>query len=137
MKIDFTSAYFSPRALKALNRLGDILIPANGDFPSFSEYGGLEHIDRMVSYAPVDDIGDLNMALGYLQLMPTFALRHLVKRMTNAADNDGLLGMPLRLLNLAIRGLVFACYYSERPGSNFNGKDPVDVIDFKINRVVD
>ena len=108
MKIDFTSAYFSPRALKALNRLGDILIPANGDFPSFSEYGGLEHIDRMVSYAPVDDIGDLNMALGYLQFMPTFALRQLVKRMTNAADNDGLLGMPLRLLNLAIRGLVFA-----------------------------
>ena len=52
-------------------------------------------------------------------------------------DNNGPLGMPLRLLNLAIRGLVFACYYAERPGSNFHGKDPVEIIDFSINRVVD
>ena len=137
MKIHFESAYFSPRALKALNRLGDIMIPANGDFPSFSQYGGLEHIDKMVSYAPIDDIADLNMALGLLQFMPTFALRQLVKRMSDAEDNDGPLGMPLRLLNLAIRGLVFACYYAERPGSNFQGKDPVDIIGFQVHRVVD
>ncbi len=137
MKTNITSAYFSPRALKALNRLGDIMIPANGEFPSFSQYGGLEHIDKMVSYAPSDDIGDLNTVLGLLQFMPTFALRQLVKRMSDAEDNNGPLGMPLRLLNLAIRGLVFACYYAERPGSNFNGKDPVEIIDFKINRVVD
>jgi hypothetical protein len=137
MKTNLTSAYFSPRALKALNRFGNILIPANGEFPSFSEYGGLEHIDKMVSYAPVDDIGDLNTVLGLLQFMPTFALRQLVQRMTDSPDNDGRLGMPLRLLNLAIRGLVFACYYGERPGSEFQGKDPVEIIDFKINRVVD
>ncbi len=134
---DIRSAYFSRRALKALNRLGDIIIPANGDFPSFSEYGGLEHIDKMVCYAPVDDIGDLNKALGLLQFMPTFVLKSLVKRMSNSADNNGPLGMPLRLLNLAIRGLVFACYYAERPGSEFNGKDPVAIIDFSINRVMD
>ncbi len=137
MKNHFESAYFSPRALKALNRLGDIMIPANGDFPSFSQYGGLEHIDKMVSYAPMDDIGDLNMALGLLQFMPTFALRQLVQRMSDAQDNDTLLGMPLRLLNLAIRGLVFACYYAERPGNNFHGKDPVEIIGFQINRVID
>ena len=63
MKIDFTSAYFSPRALKALNRLGDILVPGDDELPSFSEYGGLQHIDKMVSYAPIDDINDLNMAM--------------------------------------------------------------------------
>ena len=137
MKIDFTSAYFSPRALKALNRLGDILVPGDDELPSFSEYGGLQHIDKMVSYAPIDDINDLNMALGLLQLMPTFVLKYLVKLMTNSPDNNTPLGMPLRLLNLAIRGLVFACYYAERPGPDFRGTDPVDVINFAINRVVD
>ncbi len=135
MNDPFASAYFSPRALKALNRLGDILIPANGEFPSFSQYGGLQHIDKMVSHVPIDDIGDLNKVLGMLQLMPTFVLRQLVKRMTNSADNNGPLGMPLRLLNLAVRGLVFACYYSQRPGSDYRGKDPVAIIDFKVNRV--
>ena len=137
MKIHFDSQYFSPRALKALNRFGDIMIPANGDFPSFSQYGGLEHIDKMVAYAPIDDINDLNMALGILQLMPTFVLKRLVGMMASSPDNDGPLGSPLRLLNLAIRGLVFACYYSERPGTDYAGKDPVEIIGFSVNRVVD
>jgi hypothetical protein len=137
MKINFKSAYFSPRALKALSRLGDILIPGDDELPSFSQYGGLEHIDKMVAYAPIDDINDLNSVLGILQTMPTFALRYLVKLMTNSPDNNTPLGMPLRLLNLAIRGLVFACYYAERPGTDFHGKDPVEVIDYSINRIVD
>ena len=131
------SAYFSPRALRALNRLGDLLIPSNGEFPSFSDYGGLEHIDNIVAYAPIDDINDLNSVLGLLRWMPTFALRYLVRLMAGSADNRGPLGAPLRLLNLAIRGLVFGCYYAERPGSDFRGKDPVDIIGFSINRVLD
>lgn len=137
MKIDFTSAYFSPRALKALNRFGDIMIPGDEELPSFSQYGGLEQIDKMVAYAPIEDINDLNMALGLLQTMPTFALRILVKQMSNSAEMRGPLGTGLRLLNLALRGLIFACYYAERPGKNFNGKDPTEIIGFEVNRVVD
>ena len=131
------SAYFSKSALKALNRLGDILIPANGEFPSFSKYGGLEHIDAMVSYAPMDDIGDLNTVLGIFNLLPTFILRIFIRLMTRSQNMNGPIAPLLRQLNLAIRGLVFACYYAERPGSDFKGKDPIEVIEFSINRVVD
>lgn len=132
-----TSSYLSPRALKTLNRLGDILIPRNGDFPSFSEYGGLEHVDKMVAYAPQDDIADLNMVLTLLASAPGFVLNILVRAMSNAQDSNGPLAGLLRQLNLAIRGIVFACYYAERPGEGFSGKDPVDVIGFSINRVRD
>lgn len=132
-----TSAYLSPKALKTLNRLGDILIPRNGDFPSFSEYGGLEHVDKMVAYAPQDDIADLNMVLTLLAFAPGFVLKVLVRAMTNAQESNGPLAGLLRQLNLAIRGIVFACYYAERPGGQFSGKDPVDVIGFSINRVRD
>jgi len=132
-----TSAYFSKSALKALNKFGDILIPKNGEFPSFSEYGGLEYIDQMVSYAPMDDIGDLNMVLSIFNFLPTFILRFLVGLMAKSQKMGGPLAPLLRQLNLAIRGLIFACYYSERPGSDFNGKDPVEIINFEINRVVD
>ena len=131
------SSYFSKSALKTLNRFGDILIPANGDFPSFSEYGGLEHIDKLVAYAPVDDIGDLNMVLGILNVFPNFVLKILIALMASSQKRRGPLAPLLRQLNLAIRGLLFACYYAERPGENYEGKDPVDVIDFEINRVVD
>jgi len=132
-----TSTYFSKSALKALNKFGDILIPKNGEFPSFSEYGGLECIDQMVSYAPVDDIGDLNMALGIFNFLPNFILRFLVSLMAKSQKMGGPLAPMLRQLNLALRGLIFACYYSERPGSDFSGKDPVEIINFEINRVVD
>jgi hypothetical protein len=131
------SAYFSQSALKALNRLGDILLPANDGFPSFSKYGGLEHIDKMVCYAPIEDISDLNAALGIFNLLPTFLLRFLVRFMARAQNRKGPLATIFRQLNLAIRGLLFACYYAERPGSGFEGKDPAEVINFHINRVGD
>lgn len=131
------SAYLSKPALKALNRFGDIIIPANGEFPSFSEYGGLEHIDKMVSYAPVEDINDLNTVLGIFNLLPTFMLRFIVRLMAGAQHRSGPLATIFRQLNFAIRGLVFACYYAERPGNSFKGKDPAEIIDYHINRVED
>ena len=131
------SSCFSKRALKTLNRIGDIYIPRNGEFPSFSEYGGIEHIDKLAGYAPVDDIGDLNMLLGVLGFMPGFVLRFIVHLCAKSPDSNSPISPLLRQLNLAFRGLIFGCYYAERPGSNYNGKDPVELINFSINRVTD
>ena len=36
-----TSKYLSNSALKAINRIGDLMIHRNGEFPSFSEVGGV------------------------------------------------------------------------------------------------
>lgn len=131
------SAYLSSPALKTLNRLGDIMIPRNGDFPSFSEYGGLEHIDKMVAYAPKDDIKSLNLLLTILAFMPTFVLKWIVNKTTSSINSNGLLDPIFRQLYYAFRGLIYGCYYSERPGKNYKGKHPTDVIEFKLNRVVD
>ncbi len=131
------SAYLSNRALRSLNRFGDIIIPRNGQFPSFSEYGGLEHIDKLIGYAPQDDIADLNTLMTILSFMPTLVFRIIIKMCTNAAEKNGPLSSLLRQLNLAIRGLIFSCYYSERPGRNYNGVHPTELINSSINRVID
>lgn len=131
------SAYLSNLALKSLNRFGDIFIPKNGEFPSFSEYGGLEHIDKMVAYAPQDDIKSLNLLLTILAFMPTFVLKWIVNKTTTAYKSNGPLAPLFRQLYYALRGLIYGCYYSERPGSNYKGKDPVEIINFSINRVID
>lgn len=131
------SAYFSNRALKTFNRLGDILLPKNGEFPSFSEYGGIEHIDKIVAYAPESDISDLNMALGIFYFFPDFILKFIIILCANAANKNGPVAPLLRQLNMGIRGLIFACYYAERPGSNFNGKDPIEIIGYDMKRVID
>ena len=53
------SQILSKAAIKGVKRLGDIMIPGNGDLPSYSEYGGIEHVDDLLKYAPPSDIGDL------------------------------------------------------------------------------
>jgi len=131
------SVYFSNRALKTFNRFGDILLPKDGDFPSFSEYGGIEHVDKIVAYAPESDISDLNTVFGILSFMPNFVLKFVIILCANAATKNGPIAPLLRQLNMGIRGIIFACYYAERPGKQFNGKDPIDIIGYDMQRVVD
>ncbi|MDX2001151.1 MAG: hypothetical protein SFW35_01880 [Chitinophagales bacterium] len=131
------SKYLSKSALKALNRIGDLMIPANGEFPSFSSLGGLEHIDEFVGYAPADDIKDLSMVLSILSWMPTFVLRWLIRKMETAPTNEGPLGPIFRQLDVGLKGIIYSCYYGGRPGNNYKGKDPLEIIGFELVRVID
>lgn len=129
------SKVFSSSALKALTRIGDILLPKNGEFPSFSESGCLEHVDDVASYAPADDLKDLNLLLSILSFMPDFLLRWVVKSMNNSHGKDGLMLDLLRMLDLGLKGILFGTYYSGKVGKNFKGKSPFEVIDFKVTRI--
>ena len=132
----FESTYFSKGALKALNRIGDIMIPQNEEFPSFSQSGGLKDIDALVAYAPVDDIKSLNSLLGILAIMPNGILNWVLKKMHNAKDgSDGPISSLFRQLDFGMRGLIYSCYYSEKIESTSNQKSPIDIIGFEVTRV--
>ncbi len=130
-----TSRLFSKSAKKGLIRIGDILIPGNDEFPSFSAYMCMEHIDDLIAYAPEDDIKDLGMVMSMFSLLPQGILVWLVRKMAIAHKNEGPLGSVLRQLNIGIRGIVFSLYYSEKPGSNFRQKNPTEMIGFTVNKV--
>ena len=129
------STYLSNSAIKGLTRIGDILIPGNDEFPSFSQFMCMDHIDGLVSYAPPDDINDLGMVLGILSVMPQSVLNWLVKKMATSHKNQGPLGTLLRQLNMGIRGIIFSLYYSEKPGINYTAKNPTEMIGFTLNKV--
>ena len=129
------SKYLSKSAIKGLTRIGDILIPGNDEFPSFSSYMCMDHIDDLVGFAPGDDIKDLGMVLGILSFMPRGILTWLVKTMSKSHKNTGPLGTVLRQLNMGIRGLIFSLYYSEKPGNNYKDKNPTALIGFTLNKV--
>lgn len=131
------SKILSKKALKALSRIGDIIIPENGEFPKFSDTYSIQHIDDLLDYAPQDDIQDLNMLLGVLYFMPGFVNRWLVSKMENSFNNNGPLGSLYRQLDFGIKGLVFSCYYSGKTGDGFNGNNPLDVIGYEITRIED
>lgn len=131
------SRFLSKRSIKAFNRMGNIMMPKNGEFPKFSDYGGVEHIDKMLEYAPQADREDLDMLLTVLSFMPGFVLRFILWLCLRVSETKTPIFTLLRQLNLALRGMFFACYYAHRPGENYKGKDPCELIDFEINRVVD
>ena len=138
MTADGTSSkYFSRRALKGLNRIGDILIPRNGDLPSFSEYGGAARVDDILAYAPAADVSTLNTVLGVFSVLPGGMLKWLAGLMESSPHNEGSLGSLLRQLNLGLRGLLFSIYYAGKAGPGYHGKHPMEIIGYVVNRVED
>ncbi|MEN9447534.1 MAG: hypothetical protein RJA25_824 [Bacteroidota bacterium] len=130
---------FSTRATKGLLKVGEIYCPKNGDFPSFKEAAGTAYLNRMVEYVPEDDFSALSLVLALFSFLPMFIIKWVINLCTSAQSNpsENLLYNNLRQLNLGLRGLCYAIYYSELTNPNFKGKKPLDVIDYHVNRVVD
>lgn len=121
--------------LKALLRLGDVMIPGGGGFPKYSETGCVDHINSLASVAPREDIRALSRLLKVLAFAPGFALRALCWAMLNAERFPFLLATPLRQLNFGLRGLVVTPYFAGLTGSDFTGTTPHQVMDYRLNRL--
>ncbi len=123
------SKYLSKKEIKGLLKIGDILIPRNPPFPSFSDVGCILYVDDAVSELDPQDLSDLKMFLGIAASLPKFLLRFVIKLL-----NIG--GLTLfRMGNLGIRGVIFSLYYSNKTAPRFSGKKPFDVIGYKVNIV--
>ena len=131
------SNYFKPAALKGLNRIGDIFIPGEDNLPSFSEFGGVEHVDDIVAYTPDEDVASLNMVFSIFSILPEGLLRWAAIQMVAASNRDGLLDALLRQLYIGLKGILFSCYYSGKGGSGYVGLNPMDAIGYQPNRVED
>lgn len=131
------SNYFSANAVKCLIRFGDLIIPSNEPFPSFSEYGGVEYLDDMLEYAGDDDVTTLNILLGILSFMPDSVLRWVIRKTEESPSNESMMGGLFRELHVGLRGILFSCYYAGKPGKNYTGTDPLDLVGYDVKRVVD
>jgi hypothetical protein len=126
----------SNRAKIGLKRIGDILCPQNGEFPSYTQSGAIDFVDEMLIYAPASDISDLGLLLSILSFMPNFVLHWVVKKMTNShAAGDGSLAVIFRQLDFGLKGIILGTYYSGKRSASYSGKLPTEIIDFQINRM--
>jgi len=131
--------FFSTRATKGLLKVGDIYCPKNGDFPSFTEAAGTAYLNNLVTHVPKDDFSSLNLVLAIFSFLPNGILNWIITACEKSQNNpsDGIIPSTLRQLNIGLRGLCFSIYYSEFTNPNFNGKKPLDVIDYRLNRIED
>ncbi len=103
--------HLGPLQIKAVNKVGDILLPGVGGMPSFSKTGCVQDIDRVLDYVPPSDLGDLKGLLLLLGLMPRgflVALLWLLERSVNSSLPGAALARTIRL---GLRGIVMSLYY--------------------------
>ncbi len=131
------SKILSKSALRTINKMGDIMLPRTTEFPSFSETGCIEHIDDIIMYTPKEDLSGLNTILGILSVFPNSFLKMMVRNMQSSHSKNGGLSFIFRQLDFGLKGIIFTCYYSGKTGKSFQGKNPHDIIGYKINRITD
>ncbi|HUH74259.1 MAG TPA: hypothetical protein VLZ75_07610 [Chitinophagales bacterium] len=130
-------ATLSKQAVKGIKRIGDVFLPGNEEFPSYSVGGGTYKLNDIVKYAPEADIQDLNLVLIIFSFTPMFILKWLVKLMGNATQNGklGLIPTTLRQLDLGLRGILYSSYYGEFTNPEYKGRTPMELIDYTPNRI--
>jgi acyl-CoA reductase-like NAD-dependent aldehyde dehydrogenase len=124
------SKYFSPGQLKGLEKAGDVLIPGTGTMPSFSDTGGICHIDRMAAYLAADDLSGLRFLLSLFRWMPKWKIRLLFKFCDHSSRLPGILGAGLRMIEIGVKGAVFSPYYANITAGGYDGPMVHDAIDW-------
>lgn len=99
--------------LKGLNRLGDVMIPGGDGYPSFSDSGAAQAIDRMLPYMYDGDREPLKGLLFACAYLPTPVIAGLVAMVSAHARVPEPLAGVFRLANLGIKGVVHSLYYSD------------------------
>ena len=99
--------------LWTLTRVGDVMIPGDGDMPPFSQSGSLENVDRMLDDMYDSDRLGVKFLLYFCAPMPK-PLIHLFLLATEQQHRvPGPLATPLRLINIGLKGVAMTLYYSD------------------------
>ena len=127
------SSLFTQRQLNGLTRIGDLMLPANGRFPAFSQTGCIERIDDLMGTAHPDDIRDLGLLLLVFNFLPVFVLRWVLQLVDKAEQMPSFIAPIFRTLNIGVKGVVLSLYYSGYSRVTYQGKSALDAIDYEVH----
>ncbi len=103
----------SPTQDRGLRRLGDVVIPGDGDLVSFSQAGVSGDIDRLLPYMHEADRSSLLMLLSVCAWLPRPAIRAIVALASGWRRAPGFAAGILRMANIGIKGVVHSLYWSD------------------------
>ncbi len=108
-----TSRYLSTSQLAGLLKVGDMMIPGDNELAPFSESGSVEHVDRMLEFMTDSDRQGVKLLFAMFCFMPTILVRGIMTLADRKQHLPGLLGAPLRMINIGVKGVVMSLYYSD------------------------
>lgn len=133
----YSTKHLSGFQLKSLLRLGDLYIPGTDRLPSFSQSKCLQHLDVVMDGLHPDDVAGVRLLLVVLRFVPKFALRRLMSMMDRHDQYPEWVACPLRLVNLAFKGLVMSLYYSGLPIDGSQSPTVLEQIGYQLHCEMD
>lgn len=127
------SKYLSPRGLDGLNKVGDVVLPGDGNFPRYSDTGCSCHVDEVLEVTHPDDVAGLKLLLPVMSFMPAAFIRALLRLSELEQHAPGIIGTGLRLIGLALRGVPLSLYYSNLTAPYYRGKTVYEVIGYDVH----
>ncbi len=107
------SEYLNERQLSGLRKVGNVLVPGDGDLPEFSESNSVREADRVLRHMNPDDRSDFLTLMSVFSFLPAFVIS-LFLRLTQWKEYfPGALGRVFRMIDLGITGVVYTLYYSD------------------------
>ncbi len=107
-------------ALNGLEKAGDIYIPGDQSLPSFSESNFINEHQRILSFISKDDRAALELLLTIFGLTPLFILKILFNKVVNYHHYPEFIKTLCRTINVGIKGIVCALYFSGLEEENPN-----------------
>jgi len=123
------SQFLGPRELAALERIGDLMLPGDSQFPSFSQTGCIAFVDDLLHYMDPKDRDDLKTLLRALSILPSPLLRMVLGLCRTRWTPT------LRMIELGLKGLTMSLYYSNKTAPHYSGRKPFDVLGFSRQRL--
>lgn len=102
----------TPAQRKGLLRLGDVVIPGDGELPSFSQSGVADKVDRMLDWMYESDRTAIKLMLTAFSRTPVPAIRAVVLATEKGDSVPEPLAGGLRMASMGVKGLVLSLYYS-------------------------
>ena len=129
------SAILGARQIRAVQRVGDIMIPGGDGLPRYSETGCVAHIDPILEVTPAEDVAGLKILLALLSVFPEGLLAWFLRFAGKTRSGTGPVAGALRNIDIGLKGLVMSSYYSNRTDPEYRGPRVYEAIDFEL-RVV-
>lgn len=106
------SRHLNAWQLASLERLGDLYIPGTERLPAFSQADCLVNIDVILDEVDPGDVALMALLLTVLRCVPRFVLQWMLTAMDQHQRYPEWIAGLLRLMSLALKGVVMSLYYS-------------------------
>jgi acyl-CoA reductase-like NAD-dependent aldehyde dehydrogenase len=103
----------SKNQLKGLNRLAQVVLPQDSNYPGFQSIHPEKHLNGMVDYMYPDDRGAILIILGIFAYTPKFVIKLIMQFVEAGAKWPSYSGALFRMLQTALKGLIFTLFYSD------------------------